>query len=313
MAWLISKSLVNHCANLRSSLGQAGESSADISLDGKPCALWNGTHTRRASWLPVKTTDACRLSQSGMTCKTLTDTHGEGLLTSFRAGFRARTFQPQERAQESTGPEAVCGGTWRELSVKFDPVTSSWRTRQDSLLVGLKEFSGTWPRWGMMRGGECWELPTPYGILETRKLIMIAKGFGSVLRLPTILKSDSGGGQGPGGSVARMNRGKYLQLSSMAIHNLWPDSDKHGELTPREHLNADWADWFMGWPIGWTNILKGCDAGLWATGAINWWAEEPINRSRVRQKNDCHRIACSGNGQVPICAALAWETLTANS
>ena len=54
---------------------------------------------------------------------------------------------------------AACGSTWREWFAMLDQSGSLWRTRQCSLFGGLTEFSGTWPRWGMMRDGECFPLP----------------------------------------------------------------------------------------------------------------------------------------------------------
>lgn len=56
--------------------------------------------------------------------------------------------------------EAAYGLKWPASLAKFDPATSSWKTAQFSLLGDLDEFSQTWPRWGLMRNGECWERPT---------------------------------------------------------------------------------------------------------------------------------------------------------
>lgn len=44
------------------------------------------------------------------------------------------------------------------LFAKFDRATSSWKTAQCSFLKGLDEFSGTWPKRGMMRRGACYPL-----------------------------------------------------------------------------------------------------------------------------------------------------------
>jgi hypothetical protein len=44
---------------------------------------------------------------------------------------------------------------------RFDPVSSSWKTPQCSLVEGLDKFSETWPRWGTMRNGVCWARTTP--------------------------------------------------------------------------------------------------------------------------------------------------------
>lgn len=44
---------------------------------------------------------------------------------------------------------------------RFDQNSSSWRTCEDTCLLGSTPFSGKWPAWGMTHGGELYELPTP--------------------------------------------------------------------------------------------------------------------------------------------------------
>jgi DNA (cytosine-5)-methyltransferase 1 len=92
-----------------------------------------------------------------MTYKPLTESRGEELLMLYLAGFHAKTLAQQEKAQELTGNEAGCGEKWRASFTRYDPDSSLWRTHQCSLLGGLDEFLETWPQWGLMRDGECWE------------------------------------------------------------------------------------------------------------------------------------------------------------
>ena len=211
MSWLFSQVLV-------------AEYSADICLDGAQSALWNGMPTQRASWLPDKTTDACRLSRSGMTFKPLTDTHGEAVLMWCLAAFPARTSPPQEKAQASSASDPACGWKWPESSVKWNPITSSWKTRQCSLLAGLDEFSETWPKWGMMRDGECWEL-------MPQEPVIIAPESGYV---PTPCASDYKGG-------ARNGRDSEFK------HWL---KRRHGKSYPHPQRVEE----MMMWPIGWTEL-----------------------------------------------------------
>ena len=75
----------------------------------------------------------------------------------YLADFHAKTLAPQEKAQELTGSDQECGEKWLASFVKYDPDSSLWRTHQCSLLGDLEEFSETWPQWGLMRDGECWE------------------------------------------------------------------------------------------------------------------------------------------------------------
>jgi len=138
-----------------------GAFSAASCSDGGPSARSNSTTTPAACSSPDRTTDALIRSQSGTTSGLSEAVHGEALLTWFLAASRARTSASQEREKESTGPDPDSGEKWRGSLAKWDRDSSSWKTAQLSLLGGWEPFSETWPRWGMMRDGECWELAMP--------------------------------------------------------------------------------------------------------------------------------------------------------
>ncbi len=55
--------------------------------------------------------------------------------------------------------EAGCGNTWREWFAKLSHDGSLWKIRQCSLFEEWEQSLEIWPRWGLMRGGECWALP----------------------------------------------------------------------------------------------------------------------------------------------------------
>ena len=135
-------------------------SSLGSCLDTEQSAPSSGSHTHKPCLWHDKTMEHSRLSQFGMTCKPLTAIHGAELLTSWLAAFRVKTSALPETAQDLTESVVECGTTWPASLAKFDPDTSSWKTAQLSLLGGLEEFSETWPRWGLMRAGECWERQT---------------------------------------------------------------------------------------------------------------------------------------------------------
>lgn len=75
----------------------------------------------------------------------------------YREDFLAPTSVAPERAQASMERPAECGGTWHELSVRFDPSSSSWKTHRSLFAEDLPESSVTLPKWGMMHDGELWE------------------------------------------------------------------------------------------------------------------------------------------------------------
>jgi hypothetical protein len=147
MSWLFSRALVE-------------EYSVDTCSDGALSAPLSGNPTQQAYLSPDKMTAFSRLSRFGMTCKLLTDGLGEELLTSYLAAFRVRTLVQPGKEPELTEPGPECGRTWHGSLAKYDPSTSSWKTAQSSLAVDLGESLVTWPRWGLMRNGECWEQPT---------------------------------------------------------------------------------------------------------------------------------------------------------
>ena len=129
-------------------------------LDIEQSAPSSGSHTLKPCLWHDRTMEPSRLSRFGMMCKPLTESHGAELLTSWLEGFRAKTSALPETERDLTENAAECGTTWPASFAKFDPDTSSWKTAQLSLLGGLEEFSETWPRWGLMRAGECWERQT---------------------------------------------------------------------------------------------------------------------------------------------------------
>ena len=52
----------------------------------------------------------------------------------------------------------VYGLKCSELSVNYDPNSSSWKTYQLSLYGDYQEFSGTWPASGMIANGKLFQL-----------------------------------------------------------------------------------------------------------------------------------------------------------
>ena len=125
-----------------------------------PSALSSLIPTVDESSSPASETDTSPASPYGMTSAPSTGDRGEEMLTSSREDSPVKTSPALARAPESTASAPGFGARWREWFARYDPDSSSWKTPQCSLLGGLAEFSETWPRWGLMRGGECWERRT---------------------------------------------------------------------------------------------------------------------------------------------------------
>lgn len=78
-------------------------------------------------------------------------------------------------------------------------------------------------------------------------------------------------------------------------------------------LNPDWIEWIMGWPLGWTDVdfrnAKGGQCVMtWLDIADDPadWTPPLMARITTRKKHRAHRIETLGNGQVPLCAAVAF-------
>jgi hypothetical protein len=216
MSWLFSQALV-------------AEYSAANCLGGKPSAQLSGPLMPQAYSSSAKTMGFWRHSRFGMTCKPLMENLGEDVLTWFLAGFPARTSAPPEPGKESLGKAQACGSTWPASWVKYDPVLFSWKTAQPSLFGDSVSFSGTWPRWGLMRDGECWVEDTP-------ALVMPEKEFGFV---PTPqARDDHGGGM--------LNRGAFKNLRD------WLREE--GLVRMGRDRNARFWEYLMMWPDEFTAL-----------------------------------------------------------
>lgn len=223
MSWIISNALMKDYENSLCSQELESESLEENSLGGEQSAPLSGSHTPLAFLQPDKMTAFSRLSRFGTTFAPLTGNRGEDVLTWFLEGFPARTSVVPEKAQESMENDLECGWKWHGSFAKWHPDTSSWKTRQCSLLAGLDEFSETWPRWGSMRNGECLELAT-----WERNTLEIESGF-----LPTPTKHNAKEGNYP----AESNRNTPL----LATH-------------AGGKINPEWTEWLMGWPSKWTDL-----------------------------------------------------------
>jgi hypothetical protein len=241
MSWLFSQVLVV-------------EYLGDISLGGEQSVQSNGNPTQQAYCLPDKMTEYSRLSRFGMMFKPLTESLGQELLTSYRAGFPVKTYLPQEKAPESMESGQECGRKWRASFAKYDQDMCLWKTAQCSLIEDLVPFSEIWPQWGSMRNGECWERQTlglntiekEYGLLPDNERFFHTPTTGSSggsnsrkamqkrgVTWPTPT-TGTGGGNAGGSGVRRTAKENGTYVPSLINPNLY--------------------EWLMGWPQEWTDL-----------------------------------------------------------
>ena len=83
-------------------------------------------------------------------------------------------------------------------------------------------------------------------------------------------------------------------------------------------LNPDWVEWLMGWPIGWAGLKPLSREGFnqWKESVIDgsFWREDiadisDIDRVTTKKTDRVARLKAIGNGQVAICATVAWPLL----
>ena len=161
-----------------------------------------------------------------------------------------------------------------ESFASYDHDTSSWRTSGLSLFGGWMQYSESFPRAGMMRNGNVYQLPP---------LVPRTSGTGSG-SWPTPMSRDWKGltralnekGQS-GDKSGQIYRGTWGASLPDAV-NRWPTPTgrdwkgpgqgriRNGKLqtdtldravqhrTGTGQLNPTWVEWLMGYPSGWTDL-----------------------------------------------------------
>lgn len=217
MSWLFSRALVEGF-------------SRGTSLAGLPCAQLNVMPTPRKFWRSDKTMESSRLSQFGLTLKHLTARNGEELLMSFLVASRARTYQRQGAATESKEKDRASGSKWQESSARYDLGLHGWKTALCSSSEVLPWSSVILPKWGMTANGSVYQHPS-----AERPMSVTASGS----LLPTVTRRD------------------FRSDSCSPEFKQKADSHSRGKTLPwvlGGLLSPEFAEWMMGWPIGWTEL-----------------------------------------------------------
>ena len=262
MSWHFSQAME---AEFSAAICAGGEQSAPLKLPQTP---------ENDSW-PAKTTEACDPSRSGTTCAVSTGSPGLDVWMSSLAAFHAPTFPPPAKKQALPASNQDSGASLLGSLARFDRDSSSWKTAQLSLLGGLEPFSETWPRWGLMRDGVCWEQMKPPSRLIAERSRSATRGIESGSWVadraptPTVCGNYNRKGASPtsGDGLAtwvrqrlptpRCHDAKVMGPSELNRNSVrlaamvkWPKESQQ----PGGPLNPEWVEWLMGWPIGWTDL-----------------------------------------------------------
>jgi len=193
-------------------------------------------------------------SQFGLTSRVLTESHGEALLTSYRAAFHARTLALPAPSWASKASAVGSGRSSSGLWAKFDPASCSLRTAQHSLLEDSTACSPILPPSGLMLAGRVYQRPSLAPVTN-----VTAPGS-----LPTPLKS--WGRRGPGLS----NNLDNLRCSLGVTKECLAIVDAVGWRWP-----ASFVEWMMGWPLQWS-ALKPLEMGRFQS-----WQQQHSTFSRA--------------------------------
>ena len=282
--------------------GPGAESSVACCTGGEPLPPLRSKTTHAEFYCNGKLTESYLASLSGTMCVPSTENHGAEKSMSSPEDFRAKTSAPQEKARESKVNAQDSGASSRELSVRYDPATSSWKTHQCLWEEVLPESSVILPKWGMMRSGVLSEhITSAHLISETES--------GSSENWPTPCATDH---KGSGVNGQLRDRLDYAIERGGTKSNTYPTPKTNGfcggsgaaakvreneDLTDEEkrsmlagnggQLNPDWVEWLMGWPIGWTDLKP------LATDKFQQWLDSHGKRSPVDEQNtDLTRASC---------------------
>lgn len=305
--------------SLRCSLARVEGYSEESSSGGEPSAPSRLTTTVGGFSCSGRMMDAWNRSRSGTTCAPSTAVRGLALSMSSAADSPARTSAPQAPALESPASEADSGPRWHGSFAKFNPATSSWKTRQCLLLGGLESFSETWPNYGMMRDGECSAQPAlEHPTCESES------GF-----VPTPTANDSSNTANSTANRSNPDSKHHSGTTLVDYIRLWPTptaslGTKGGRVTPRkgseggtliEAVSARMfptptrRDFKSGTSKNGPPDRQGSPA-LARAGRISWWDAEPtVGRVVDRMAHRVDRLRAIGNGQVPAVARRAWREL----
>lgn len=172
------------------------------------------------------------------------------------AGSPVRISAALAQVPELTGPDLDCGLSLLASFASYDPAMRCWKTFQRSFIEDSAAFSAIWPRSGMTRSGNAYQLPplarrtdvigsslwpTPTVNGNNNRAGLSAKsGDGlatAVKRWPTPNATD--GSKAP----------KFFGRGNPSL----PQAVKDEEQTDGQ-LNPMWVEWLMGFPIGWTDL-----------------------------------------------------------
>ena len=255
------------CENYTYLQGQVEESLGECSLDTQPSVQSKSNHTAKKSYEQDSGTESCQNSQSLETSENSTGDRGEEQLTFFAEDSPVRTSLRRVKEQELPESVRAYGKSMRDSLERFGLNLSLPKTHLCCELGGLELSSKTLPSWGIMQGGELWELG-----MSVRPINETGCGF-----WPTPCRRDYKGSNAPEGLTRKDGKSRLDQLPNAVVYGgtqtqqkwMTPQSrdwkgpsgraykgqakDLPSQTKHLGQLNPSWVEWLMNWPINWTS------------------------------------------------------------
>ena len=258
------------CENYTYLQEQEAESLAECCLATQPSAPSKSSLIVKKCSRHDSETASCRGSQSGTMFAHSTANHGEAQLTFFAEVSPAKTLVQRVKVQELPDHVQGFGKNMRDSLARYGLDLSLPKTHLCCGLGDLELSSKIWPRWGMMQGGELWELG-----MSVRLIDEIECGS-----WPTPTRRDWKGANAPAGLTRKDGKSRMDQLPNAVAYpelgggtktrqkyptptrqdfkRRGPNSKQQGlsnwEPASKGQLNPSWVEWLIGWLIGWTDL-----------------------------------------------------------
>ena len=189
---------------------------------------------------------------------------------SLQAASPAKTSQLLDDKQVLKASVVDCGQSAPVCLGSFDPNTPSLKTSQTCLMengeLGLSEFSGTFPRSGMMRSGTVYQLPN-----LARTTTEIGSGLWPTPDTRGFSNEGSVLGIAKKARTQKEFKGMTHRVGKKRREAFWPTPTAHNAKEgayPSEYerntptlsaqaggkLNPMWVEWLMGFPPGHTDL-----------------------------------------------------------
>ncbi len=238
--------MIDNSGNYTSSQELAGEYLADCCVDTDQFVQLKSRSTQEKYSCNDSGTECCQSSPSGTMSAPSMESHGEDQLMLFAEDSPAKILVRRVKEQELPENVRAYGRSMQESLTRYGLSMSLPKTLHCFELGDLELSSKTWPKWGMMQDGECWELGTrALPIKETECgswPTPATRDYKDTGHLYAVTRKD--------GKSRIDTLGRKVQESVGAVGLVKTQPTEKGSLNP------SWVEWLMNWPINWTSLEK---------------------------------------------------------